>query len=146
MKPPRKINPAIIKRAQELHENPEIARAIGRIGGQSKSVRKSLTSHLNGLKNANKWDDDDIAFFLKTIEDPETDIIFIKKYLTSGMTNDFKTEDKARVAKVLTELHKATFGDKKKIEVSGVGSVNFVFNIQAPKPEVIESENENPKS
>jgi hypothetical protein len=120
------LNEALLRRQQELKDDPSIAAAIGRLGGSVSSADKILARRLQWLKKNQKWDNDDMEFFVQTLQDPTADIMMLKNFLLDIRKNTIDKEIKLKADKLLIDLHKAHFGDKKNVNISGsLGVVNI---------------------
>ena len=97
----------------------ELGRQGGLKGGQSTSFAKKYASQLRYIKQSGDTDAE-IEFLAKRMEDPNVDIIHIKKLLDDLIKRN--PEDKTLLSAIaqLTNVHKAHFGDKKIVQSTSI--------------------------
>ena len=89
------------------------AQALGSRGGKmgTDSLAKRYAAQIREMKKKGSGDEQ-IAFFVKRLEDPTASVLHIQKLLDDFLATNPRENNKVQAMEKLIQLHRANFGDK----------------------------------
>ena len=105
----QKYSEAWEKQKITTHEH---AVAMGKKGGAVKSQAKRYAAQIRMMKKQGKTDEQ-LSWFLARLEDPECDIVHIRRLLDKFISDNPDEKSKLAAINTMISLHKANHGEKR---------------------------------